>query len=131
MFRPFCLLILILLCGCSSSSDDLVGIWAGPKFRGTAAEWITFSPDGTALLQRERIADIQMTWKRLDQERFILTQSGGETWVGCESEGEINIRMPHGWGPRQVIRRYLRCGPKFWWAFRKERSFSQGLTCKP
>lgn len=108
MFRPFFLLLVVLLCGCSKEEDDLIGIWMAPRLPGMVSARITFSPDGTALVQFDRRRDIQMNWQRHDQGRFTLTQADGATWVGCLSDGEINIREPVQTNRRGRIHRYRR-----------------------
>jgi len=105
MFRSCCLLLAALLCGCSKSGDELIGmwVWACPGFPDHMTPRITFSPDGTGLVENEVVGVRQMHWRRLDQGRFTLTQASGVTWAGCLSDGAINIRLPSQGGRRAPI----------------------------
>lgn len=123
MLRLSSLLLFALLCGCSDGEDELIGTWTAPKFHGTVGQQITFSPDGTAVVQRDRSHPLQMNWRRLDRERFTLALPDGETWRGCLAQGVINVRMPHAVGRARIhlLVRHSRDG----------RSASPGPTCRP
>ena len=129
-FRPCCLLLIAMLCACSNGDDDLIGEWRTPEFAGSSS-WITFSSDRTAVAQSDRNRAIRMNWKRLDHERFTLTQADGVAWAGCLSEGVINIRMRPERNGRDRIYLYRRSGRDGWSIFRKRSSASLRPTCTP
>jgi len=92
---------------------------------------ITFSPDGTALFGSSGLR-IRMTWQRLGQGRFTLSQADGAIWTGCLSEGQINIREPRPANRRARTLRY-RPAPTLngRLGFRETVGFPRGLTCIP
>jgi len=133
LFRGWLLLLALLLCGCAKRENDLIGTWVVPGHSSTIVlPRLTFSPDGTARLARDRMADIQMTWRRLDQERFTLTQADGATWAGCLAEGELNIREPDPPDRRARIFRFGRAPIRYGRLVLQESSgYSGRLTCHP
>jgi hypothetical protein len=81
-------LFLFILAGCSKKDSDVLGVWS------TGSEKITFLDDGTVLVEGNQ-NPIQLTWRRLDDNRLMLTGTGfGQvTLLGCVASGMIKLRV--------------------------------------
>jgi len=131
--RSLGLLLAVLLCGCSSRADDLVGTWVSPGIPGVLSPThVILSPDGTGRVLNDRLRNLQVTWRRLDQQRFTLAQVDGETWPGCLADDAIIVRVRYDRNERPRLFRYQRARTWHGRTIPPERAdSSQGLPCIP
>jgi hypothetical protein len=78
----------IVLCACTSK-NDLLGVWSNGQ------EKITFLEDKVALIEGQQT--IQLTWRQIENNRFIMTGSGfGQvTITGCMDPGLLKLKVPN------------------------------------
>jgi hypothetical protein len=83
--KVFAALVLPLALLSCSDARKPNGLWS------SELSTITFNKDGTAIIDVQGQA-MQVTWRMLDDGRFLITVDGGLSMYGCKIKSRLRIR---------------------------------------